>query len=265
VAGISHATLGQREDRLLVTVLTGHLSLAMQHVRQFESARETSLTLQRAMLPLVEPPPGFVVRYEPAVPPLEIGGTGMTYCRSAKNRIGIVVGDCVGRGLPAAAVMGQLRSSARALLINGANRRDYSNNSTRRRRSSQMRTAQPCSWRSWIPNPVSCGTAMRPHAPVLVGAGAGSGSTVFTDARSVPLAVCRDERRPQASQVLPPGSTLMVYTDGLVERKHEPIDDGITRAADVLVQTMNLPLDAVADTMLRDLLRRRATTTMSRW
>ena len=39
------------EDRLLVTVLIGHLSLAMQHVRQFESARETSLTLQRAMLP----------------------------------------------------------------------------------------------------------------------------------------------------------------------------------------------------------------------
>ena len=39
------------EDRLLVTVLVGHLSLAMQHVRQFESARETAMTLQRAMLP----------------------------------------------------------------------------------------------------------------------------------------------------------------------------------------------------------------------
>jgi hypothetical protein len=62
------------EDRLLVTVLIGHLSLAIQHVRQFESARETSLTLQRALLPPVEPPPGFAVRYEPAVPPLEIGG-----------------------------------------------------------------------------------------------------------------------------------------------------------------------------------------------
>ncbi|PBJ48748.1 phosphatase RsbU N-terminal domain-containing protein, partial [Mycobacterium avium] len=47
------------EDRLLVTVLIGHLSLALQHVRQFENARETSLTLQRAMLPPVQPPPGF--------------------------------------------------------------------------------------------------------------------------------------------------------------------------------------------------------------
>ena len=108
------------EDRLLVTVLIGHLSLAMQHVRQFESARETSLTLQRAMLPPMQPPPGFAVRYEPAVPPLEIGGDWYDVLPIGDHRIGIVVGDCVGRGLPAAAIMGQLRSSARALLINGA-------------------------------------------------------------------------------------------------------------------------------------------------
>ena len=108
------------EDRLLVTVLIGHLSLAMQHVRQFESARETSLTLQRAMLPPVQPPAGFAVRYEPAVPPLEIGGDWYDVLPIGDQRIGIVVGDCVGRGLPAAAIMGQLRSSARALLINGA-------------------------------------------------------------------------------------------------------------------------------------------------
>src|SRR5271170_5863295 len=62
------------EDRLLVTVLVGHLGLAIQHVRQFEAARETSLTLQHAMLAPTELPPGFAVRYEPAVSPLEIGG-----------------------------------------------------------------------------------------------------------------------------------------------------------------------------------------------
>src|SRR5271166_5764497 len=108
------------EDRLLITVLIGHLSLAMQHVRQFENARETAMTLQRAMLPPLEPPPGFTVRYEPAVQPLEIGGDWYDVLPLGDNRIGIVVGDCVGRGLPAAAIMGQLRSSARALLINGA-------------------------------------------------------------------------------------------------------------------------------------------------
>ena len=78
-------------------------------------------------------------------------------------------------------------------------------------------------------------------------------TTVLTDATSVPLAVRRDEPRPQASRVLPPGSTLMLYTDGLVERKHESIDIGIARAADVLLGTVKLPLGAVPETVVRAL------------
>jgi PAS domain S-box-containing protein len=244
------------EDRLLVTVLIGHLSLAMQHVRQFESARETAMTLQRAMLPPLEPPPGFTVRYEPAVPPLEIGGDWYDVLPLGDHRIGIVVGDCVGRGLPAAAIMGQLRSSARALLLTGA--------------QPAVLLEQLDSAASLIPN-AYCTTVFLAildtesgvlqysnagHMPAVIArAGSGSGlrTTVLTDARSVPLAVRRDLPRPQASQALPPGSTLMLFTDGLVERKHESIDDGIARAADVLVNTMKLPLDAVADAVLRQL------------
>ncbi len=214
------------EDRLLVTVLIGHLSLAMQHVRQFETARETSLTLQRAMLPPVEPPSGFVVRYEPAVPPLEIGGDWYDVLPIGDHRIGIVVGDCVGRGLPAAAIMGQLRSSARALLINGA--------------QPALLLEQLDSAASLIPN-AYCTTVFLAildtesgileysnagHMPAML-AGRESGTTLLTDAASVPLAVRRDGPRPQAFEVLPPGSTLMLFTDGLVERKHESIDDGI--------------------------------------
>jgi PAS domain S-box-containing protein len=240
------------EDRLLVTVLIGHLSLALQHVRQFESARETSLTLQRAMLPPVEPPPGFAVRYEPAVPPLEIGGDWYDVLPIGDHHIGIVVGDCVGRGLPAAAIMGQLRSSARALLINGA--------------QPALLLEQLDSAASLIPN-AYCTTVFLAildtesgrleysnagHMPAVL-AGPEPGTTVLSDAASVPLGVCRDEPRPQASKVLPPGSTLMLFTDGLVERKHESIDDGIARAANVLVQTMKLPLDAVAESVLREL------------
>jgi PAS domain S-box-containing protein len=240
------------EDRLLVTVLIGHLSLAMQHVRQFESARETAMTLQRAMLPTQQPPAGFAVRYEPAVPPLEIGGDWYDVLPVGDHGIGIVVGDCVGRGLPAAAIMGQLRSSARALLLTGA--------------QPAVLLEQLDAAASLIPN-AYCTTVFLAildtesgvlqysnagHMPALL-AGAGSGTTVLTDARSVPLAVRRDEHRPQASRVLPPGSTLMLFTDGLVERKYESIDDGIDRAADVLVDTMKLPLDAVADAVLGEL------------
>ncbi|SPM39962.1 stage II sporulation protein E [Mycobacterium numidiamassiliense] len=240
------------EDRLLVTVLIGHLSLAMQHVRQFESARETSLTLQRAMLPPVEPPSGFAVRYEPAVPPLEIGGDWYDVLPIGDQRIGIVVGDCVGRGLPAAAIMGQLRSSARALLINGAEPA---------RLLEQLDSAA-----SLIPN-AYCTTVFLAvldtdtgtlhysnagHMPAII-ASPESSTSQLNDALSVPLAVRRDQPRPQASCVLAFGSTLMLFTDGLVERKHESIDDGIDRAGAVLVETSQLPLSGIADVMLREL------------
>lgn len=241
------------EDRLLVTVLIGHLSLAMQHVRQFESARETSLTLQRAMLPPVQPPPGFAVCYEPAVPPLEIGGDWYDVLPIGDNRIGIVVGDCVGRGLPAAAIMGQLRSSARALMITGA--------------QPALLLEQLDSAASLIPN-AYCTTVFLAildtetgvmeysnagHMPAVL-AGPGPGQTaVLTDAASVPLAVRRDEPRPQASRVLPSGSALMLFTDGLVERRYESIDVGIDRATDALVDTMTLPLDAAPAAVVRAL------------
>ncbi|VAZ86334.1 SpoIIE family protein phosphatase [Mycobacterium persicum] len=237
------------EDRLLVTVLIGHLSLAIGHVRQFESARETSLTLQRAMLPPVKPPPGFAVRYEPAVPPLEIGGDWYDVLALDDHRIGIVVGDCVGRGLPAAAIMGQLRSSARALLLTGA--------------QPALLLEQLDAAASLIPD-AYCTTVFLAildtksgildysnagHMPAVL-AEPGRGTTLLTDARSVPLAVRRTQPRPEASQELLPGSTLMLFTDGLVERKYESIDEGLGRVADVLAASMMLPVDAVADAVL---------------
>ena len=94
------------------------------------------------------------------------------------------------------------------------------------------------------------------HMPaVLVGAesGPGSGTTMLTDASSVPLAVRRNETRPQSSKVLRPGAMLMLFTDGLVERRHESIDDGLARVADVLTDSVNLPINAVADAVLDQL------------
>jgi PAS domain S-box-containing protein len=237
------------EDRRLVTALVGHLSLAIQHVRQFELARETSLTLQRSMLAPTELPAGFAVRYEPAVPPLEIGGDWYDVLPVGDDRIGIIVGDCVGRGLSAAAVMGQLRSSARALLLTGAE---------------PARLLEHLdSVAAFIPD-AFCTTVFvaildtrsetlmyssAGHVPAVLAA-LDSPPQLLTHARSVPLAVRRDEPRPQAIATLALGSTLLLYTDGLVERRDESIDAGIARIAEVMAQTVNAPVDTVADAML---------------
>ncbi|MGX9788926.1 SpoIIE family protein phosphatase [Mycobacterium sp. MMS18-G62] len=237
------------EDKQLVAALAGHLSLAMQHVRQFEIARDTSLTLQRSMLGPIELPPGFAVRYEPAVPPLEIGGDWYDAVPVGEHKIGVIVGDCVGRGLSAAAVMGQLRSSARALLLTGA--------------SPGRLLEQLDSVAAYIPD-AFCTTVFAAildtesgslvyssagHVPAVVVAPS-SDPVMLTDARSVPLGVHRTEPRPQAVQELVPGATLLAYTDGLVERRDQPIDEQIGRVAKAVVDTLDLPVDDVAEIVL---------------
>ncbi|HEV7421671.1 MAG TPA: SpoIIE family protein phosphatase [Mycobacterium sp.] len=240
------------DDRLLLTALVGHLSVAIQHVQQFESTREASLTLQRAMLPPTHPPPGFAVRYEPAVRPLEIGGDWYDVLPVGEHRIGIIVGDCVGRGLAAAAVMGQLRSSARALFLTGA--------------EPGRLLEELDSVAALIPD-AYCATAFvaildtptgvlqyssAGHMPAVV-ASPHSPPAMLTDAESVPLAVLGGTSRPQARRTLAPHATLMLFTDGLVERREIPIDAGLLRVAEVLDETLGLPAEAIADTVLREL------------
>jgi PAS domain S-box-containing protein len=240
------------DDRLLLTALVGHLSVAVQRVQQFESTREASLTLQRAMLPPTRPLPGFAVRYEPAVRPLEIGGDWYDVLPVGEHRIGIIVGDCVGRGLAAAAVMGQLRSSARALFLTGA--------------APGRLLEELDSVAELIPD-AYCATALvaildtrtgvlqyssAGHIPAVL-ATPDAPPVMLVDAASVPLAVRGGGARPQAQRTLPPHATLMLFTDGLVERRDTDIDAGLTRAAEVLGQTLGLPAESVADAVLHEM------------
>jgi serine phosphatase RsbU (regulator of sigma subunit)/anti-sigma regulatory factor (Ser/Thr protein kinase) len=237
------------DDRLLVTTLVGHLSLAVQHVRQFEMAREASLTLQRTMMPTTKPPVGFAVRYEPAVSPLEIGGDWYDVLAVGDHQIGIIVGDCVGSGLPAAAVMGQLRSSARVLLVNGA---------------SPGRLLDELDSAAALIAGAYCTTVFvgiidtdtgemtyssAGHIPALL-AVPGATPETLTGATAVPLAVLKADPRPEASKFLSPSSTLMLYTDGLVERRGDSIDNGIRHAGEVLADTIESSADVVADAVL---------------
>jgi PAS domain S-box-containing protein len=238
------------DDRLLVTALVGHLSVAVQHAQQFELTREASLTLQRAMLPPTRPLPGFAVRYEPAVRPLEIGGDWYDVLPLGEHRIGVIVGDCVGRGLAAAAVMGQLRSSARALFLTGA--------------EPGRLLEELDSVAALIPD-AYCATAFAAildtktnvlryssagHMPAVL-ASPHSPPEMLADAESVPLAVRGGTTRPQEQRTLSQQATLMLFTDGLVERRDTHIDAGLARLAQALTDTLGLPAEAVADTMLR--------------
>ena len=105
------------EDQTLLAVLAGRLGQGLQRVHQLDQQRETALALQHAILGPAQLPSGFAVRYQPATRPLQVGGDWYDIVDLDDGRIALIVGDCVGHGLAAATVMGQLRSACRALLL----------------------------------------------------------------------------------------------------------------------------------------------------
>ncbi|QIS13237.1 SpoIIE family protein phosphatase [Nocardia arthritidis] len=236
-------------DWTLFSLLIGHLSLAVQRARNFDQARSTSLTLQRAMLGPIELPPRFSVHYEPALPPLEIGGDWYDVVPLKDGTIGVVVGDCVGRGLSAAVVMGQLRTAARALLLRGAG-------------PAQL-LAELDTVASRIPGAMCttvCAAVLDPvrglvryssagHMPPIL-ADVNSTGRLLEGGRSVPLATFDPPRRPEATTALSPGSTLVLFTDGLVEQRGVDIDDGFAKIAAVLADTSGKLPREVADAVL---------------
>jgi PAS domain S-box-containing protein len=240
------------EDQTLLALLAGTLAQALRRAHRDDRQREVALALQRSILGPALLPDGFAVRYEPANPPLEVGGDWYDVISLDGDRIGIVVGDCVGRGLPAAAVMGQLRSACRALLLEA---NSPSHTLTALDRFAGQLPGALCTT-------VFCGV-LDPATGRLTYSSAGhppatlvhrDGTAQSLDAGGgVPLAVRVADARPEATAVVPIGSLLMLYTDGLVERRRESLDTGIDRATGVVHEALDAELADLAATLMSSL------------
>jgi serine phosphatase RsbU (regulator of sigma subunit) len=237
--------------RIFLTLAAGQVAAAVtdaqavEHERrraderaELESARaqfftEVAVTLQRAVLGPTVLPEGFAVHYEPAAGTLEVGGDWYDVVDLPGGRHGIVVGDVVGSGLPAAAVMGQLRSAGRALLLES---HSPAHVLTALDRFASLVPGASCSTVFCAVIDPAAGTlrySSAGHVPAIVVDVDGC-PRFLTEAGSLPLAVVDDLHRPEADVVLPFGSTLLLYTDGLVERRGEDLDEGMARAAAAL-------------------------------
>ena len=235
------------EVRDLFSVLTSHLAQVLAKARDYEQARAVALTLQHAILAPTELPHGFAARYTPAVPPLEVGGDWYDVIPLPGQRTGVVAGDCVGRGLPAAAVMGQLRSASQAVLLRAAGPAEAlaDLDTFASRIPGAECTSVFCAIVDPAAGTVTYSCAGHPP-PILVTAG--GDYRLLDQARSLPLAMLpADWRRSQATATLPPGATLMLYTDGLVERRNQPLDKGIDAAAVTVAEYAQDHPDDVAD------------------
>ena len=235
------------EARELFAILTSHLSQVLAKARDLEQTRAVALTLQHAILAPTELPHGFAARYTPAVPPLEVGGDWYDVVPLPGQRTGVVVGDCVGRGLPAAAVMGQLRSASQAVLLRARGPAEALTDldTFAGRIPGAECTTIFCAIIDHAAGTVTYSCAGHPP-PILVTAG--GERQLLDQARSLPLGMMPDGwERPQATTTLPAGATLLLYTDGLVERRAQPLDAGIDAAAAAMTERVVDHPDLVAD------------------
>ncbi|MET8997654.1 SpoIIE family protein phosphatase [Amycolatopsis sp. NPDC004169] len=240
------------EDETLLTVLAGRLGQGLSRVHQHDQQRETALALQHAILGPQQLPGGFAVRYQPATRPLQVGGDWYDLVDLDGGRIALVVGDCVGHGLAAATVMGQLRSACRALLLEHPTPAAALAALDRfaARLPGAACTTAFCAVLTPETGELAYSSAGHPP-PVLVHAD--RTTRLLEDGHSLPLGVRADLDRPEARVVIPPRGTLLLYTDGLVERRRRPLDEGITRVAELLESSATTTPDELADKLMTGL------------
>ena len=240
------------DERSLFAVLCGYFGQARRRAQLFDDNRTVATAMQRAILGPTAVPAGLAVRYLPAVQPLEVGGDWYDVVNLDDGRMAVVVGDCTGRGLDAATTMGQLRSACRALLLQVGGPADVL------AALDQFAERLPGA----LCTTVFCGVIDRSgstmryssagHLPGLLVAADGA-TAVLDQGRGVPLGLASHRPRPEAEAALAPGTTLVLYTDGLVERRRESLEVGIARLAGALQRYRHLAPDDLADRLLASL------------
>jgi hypothetical protein len=233
---------------LVASTIGAAVARAVDRRREVDQVRGVSDALQLAMLPGQPVARGWFTRYRPADGSLAVGGDWYDVAELPGGRWGLLVGDCVGQGLAAAALMGQLRSAGRALLLEGngpASALEGLDRFARTLPGAEFTT-------------VFCGIVDEP-AGTLTYASAGhppglrvgrEGATWLDEAAGFPLALGEEPRR-QRTIALDSGDVVVLYTDGLVERRHESLQVGLARLAGTAEEILRVrPAEDLADALL---------------
>jgi sigma-B regulation protein RsbU (phosphoserine phosphatase) len=225
-----------------------------QELRQaWERERDTALSLERSLLEGTLPASRsfeLEVYYAPAGRGLEIGGDWYdAFGLGEEDTIGLVMGDVVGRGLAAATTMGQLRSAVRALAavpLRPAALLEALDTYSRRYRIGAVTTlayAELCATRRTLR------FACAGHPPPLIHE-PGAAPRFAWEGRSPPInAFAGISPRAERELTLAPGTTVLLYTDGLVEHRRRSADQGMEEllrlVADQPAQPLSTSVEAI--------------------
>lgn len=213
---------------VFATDVTDHAEAAERLRTSERRQRETAVTLQRSLLPQeLEQPDDLRIAatYQPGGTEAAVGGDWYDVITLGGGRTALVIGDVMGRGVRAAAVMGQLRTAVRAYarldlpphevlqLLDGLATEIDAN---------QIAT---CVYAIHDPNEGRLVYATAGHLPILVRDE--NGTVQRADEPTGPPLGTGGWMHASGSVALGPGATAVLYTDGLVERRNEDLDEGI--------------------------------------
>lgn len=222
-------------DEQLAQGIAAQAASAMENARLYRHERTTAMRLQRSLLPAAPSRLGdldVATAYLPGEQGARVGGDWFDVIPLSADRVALVIGDVMGRGLGAAAVMGQLRAAIQAYAVMDlppAQVLDQVNHLVCRLPREQIAT---CVYAVYDPCDGTVRWANAGHLPPALVSPDGSVALLEADL-GMPLgvegAVFADMAKP-----MPEGARLLLYTDGLVECRDQPLQDRLTRLRTVL-------------------------------
>lgn len=276
------------EDVADLTDAATRAGIALDNVRLYAEQRDLAEVLQRSLL--TEPPEPdhlhVVVRYEPASETAQVGGDWYDSFLQRDGATSIVIGDVVGHDTAAAAAMGEVRGLLRGIAVTSGDGpaevlrqldeametlqvetvatavvarmeqspQERETGTTRLRWSSAGHPPPLVAIHPEAPNTPESAGVFRPADPREV-----TVTVLWPDRPDLMLGLMPSRTRQESVVELPRGSTVLLYTDGLVERRGESIDDGIERLRAVMAELIaeGLTHDELCDELLRRMLPER--------
>ncbi len=220
------------DDEALLQLVGNRVALAINQARAYAHELETAGVLQRSLLPQRLPDvPGLslAATYLPGGAGVDVGGDWYDVTPLDGGRVALSIGDVVGRGLPAAAVMGHLRAALRAYAVEG-----HSPGAALQRLNELVmhggRGLATAVQMTWSPDG-RLRIAVAGHPPPLL-VGPDGTPSLIEGVGGAALGVMPFATYEEVEIELEPGARVVLYTDGLVERRGESIDVSLQRLVD---------------------------------
>jgi anti-sigma regulatory factor (Ser/Thr protein kinase)/uncharacterized protein YigA (DUF484 family) len=256
VLGVLHVgTLTPRaftdDDTALLQLVADRIALAV-HARASQVERAAAGALQRSLLPTALPDiPGFefAARYVPGGHG-QVGGDWYDVFTVPSGAMCVVVGDVAGRGLSAAVEMGRLRHALRAYTLDTSDPAELLQRLDRQVRQFEPEVMATVLCAVVDPSGEQMRLSTAGHPPPVVSAGPDLPAAILDLPADLPVGVRADGDRHVTTVALPPGTAMCLFTDGLVERRGQPLDTGL----DALTRAMSAaPAEAVCAAVMQAL------------